>query len=128
VYVSFSMLTHPESAKDCRILLGDAARERVGYAASLHFSQMLAKSQHDTAPVSFPRVRERIRSLFNGPMTLVDCEFRLDWLYPYHSDLEVISIIYQEIRQMLREKTLLAAMMDDRLAGVGGFMEMSRTE
>jgi GNAT superfamily N-acetyltransferase len=112
-----------------RIISGDEPQKHIGPLTALRFSKMLAESMHDTAPVRFPEFRERMRAVLNGPARiLVDHEFQLDWLYPYPSTLEAIGIIHRDIRTMLRDKALVAALLDEKPVGIGGFKEVSDPE
>lgn len=113
--------------QNVRIVSGREVQEYVGPETMQSFAKILAKSIHDEPRILFARFRYALRALINGPLARVNRELPLDRLYPYHTDCEAVAGINKDIRKMLADRTLLTSIMNDHVAGIGGFMEVNRT-
>jgi len=112
-----------------RIVSGDETKHYVGRYNTMHYARILTESIHDTAPVVLSRTRESIRALINVPiLAYTRSYFALDRLYPYPSNTEAMIGIYEDIRAMLKDRGLLGVIIEEKLAGIGGFMEVAKTD
>jgi GNAT superfamily N-acetyltransferase len=105
---------------DVRIVSGAESSEHVSRWKTFAFARQLSRSIRDTAPVRCSRIREHFRTILSNFVT----ERTANKIYPYPTTLEAIRSIYQDIRKMLRDRTLLTAIVNGQVAGIGGYMEL----
>ncbi len=115
------MFPEKRTTPGLRIVSGDETRQHVGWLKTWDMARLVADSLHDTPPIALPRLRSACRFAIRNilPQTIVDA------VYPYPTDWEARLVIMDDIRRMIRQRSLLAALLDRTIVGIAGYERIS---